>query len=407
MSISKLNDKLLDFDGIFLVHYGEIGLKGKNRPIFEKKLADNIKRLIKKKGLNYEKEYKIVREKGRILVYFKNEKNNKSIIEDVLKKSFGIVNFSFVHKIEKNFEKLKTKFLEILENIKKPKNEITLGFKTKRADKNFTLTSPEITSELRKIAEAKGFKVDYKNFNVEIYTEISHNNIYLYLDKEKGPKGLPVGTVGKVLVLLSGGIDSPISAYEMMKRGCRCDFLHVHNLINENSVLNSKIVKTVKKLNEYQLFSNLFIAPYNEFNFELLGKKVDQRYELVLFKFFILKLADEIAKLNKYDAIVTGDNLAQVASQTMENLKVVSKDIDTIIFRPLLTYDKEDIIKKSKEYNLFEIAIEEYKDCCSLVSKNPTTKAKYEKFKTELNKIDMNKIISNTIKKIKKEFIYN
>jgi thiamine biosynthesis protein ThiI len=405
-----------------ILHYGEIGLKGKNRISFEKVLVNNIKRELKNyfKKIDEEKIskvnfqdkndlnnfFKVNREKGRILIDFKfylSEELNFDLIE-ILKHIPGIVNFSFCIEVKKDIDEIKKEIKNII--IKEKNNLGVISFKTKRADKKFPLISPQINNHLLKIAKDLGVETDYKNYDSEIKIEITHTDYaYIYSKKYYGLGGLPVGSVGRVLVLLSGGIDSPVAAIKMMKRGVRCDFLHIHNFASNNIVKNSKIIDTIKILNKFQTFSNLYLDSYNNFNFEVLSSKVDSRYELLLFKYYIIKLAEKIVLENDYDGIVLGDSLAQVASQTIENLKVVSNEINTLIFRPLITYDKEEIIELSKNFNLFDLSIKEYKDCCSLVSKNPITKGKIEKFKKELSKLNFEKLIKTSFNNLEKVFI--
>ena len=383
-----------------LVHYGEIGIKGKNRIDFEVKCVKNIK---KSAELNELKINKIKRIEKRIIIIF--DSNDKEKIENSLKPIFGIKNFSFVKEIEKRKEKIFETGKEIMKELKN-KGINVIAFKTKRSDKNFELNSPEVNNEMRWIAEKEfGLKVDYKNPEKIIYIEISFKSCFIYSSKIIGLGGLPVGSVGRVLCLLSGGIDSPVAAYSMMKRGCQVDFLHIHTFASNKLVKKTKMFEILKILNIYQFKSNLFLVPYSVFISGLKEKKFNSRYSVILFKNYILKLADEIAKKYDYDAIITGDSLAQVASQTIENLETTSINIEKQIFRPLLAFDKEEIINLAKKIQTYEISIENYEDCCSLVAKNPVTKAKKEKFKEILESINLDEIIKSSMEKISNESV--
>jgi thiamine biosynthesis protein ThiI len=372
-----------------LIHHAEIGLKKGNFSFFEKKLVENIKKSAEKNKI---KLNEIIRQEKRIIADF-DAKQEK--VSELLKKVFGIKNFSFVYEVEKDISKLKKEVENILKKFKIKK----IAFETKRSDKAFSLNSVEINKEFGEISNKLGLKVDYKNFEEKIFTEVTSKKIFVYTEKIPGLGGLPVGTSGRVLVLLSGGIDSPVASWLMMKRGCKVDFLHFHTFKNNKQGFDSKIKTLVEKLNEYQRKSKLYLVPYSTYEILTQGE-ILQKYDMVLFKHFILKFAEKFAIENNYDAIVLGDNLAQVASQTIENLRATSFGISTLIFRPLLTYDKQEIIDLSKKIGTYEMSIEKYKDCCSILSKKPSTKTKLEFFKNVLKKIDVNEIIEKSLKEL-------
>jgi|TARA_Y100000296_G_scaffold81630_1_gene109218 thiamine biosynthesis protein ThiI len=372
-----------------LIHHAEIGLKKGNFSFFEKKLVENIKKSAEKNKI---KLNEIIRQEKRIIADF-DAKQEK--VSELLKKVFGIKNFSFVYEVEKDISKLKKEVENILKKFKIKK----IAFETKRSDKAFSLNSVEINKEFGEISNKLGLKVDYKNFEEKIFTEVTSKKIFVYTEKIPGLGGLPVGTSGRVLVLLSGGIDSPVASWLMMKRGCKVDFLHFHTFKNNKQGFDSKIKTLVEKLNEYQRKSKLYLVPYSTYEILTQGE-ILQKYDMVLFKHFILKFAEKFSIENNYDAIVLGDNLGQVASQTIENLRATSFGISTLIFRPLLTYDKQEIIDLSKKIGTYEMSIEKYKDCCSILSKKPSTKTKLEFFKNVLKKIDVNEIIEKSLKEL-------
>ncbi len=363
-----------------LVKYSEIGLKGKNKHVFENQLVRNIKVVCRRNKVVLEKIFK---EKSRILCYFADEVSNESI-EYVLKGIFGIKFFCYVHQIEKTIDAILEKGSELMDELEGK----SISFKTKRGDKGFPVKSPDINAELGAIAVDKGFKINYKGAEETIYTEITFNTCYMYAKRFECNGGLPVGSSGRVLVLLSGGIDSPVAAWNMMRRGVVCDFVHFHTFDNNDKVMETKIRDTVEVLNRWGFSAKLYLVPYSMYEF-LTSGKIEQRYELVFFKHFLLRFADRLADEFEYDAIVTGDNLAQVASQTIENLRAASIEIENQIFRPLLTYEKAEIIEKAKEIGTFDLAVQEYRDCCSIFSVNPVTKAKKEKMKDILEKFDV------------------
>lgn len=372
-----------------LIHHGEIGLKKGNFPIFEKKLMGNIKQALKRSQLNLKK---ITRQDKRITAEIDSDEKK---ISDSLKKVFGIKNFSFVQEISASYEEIEEKVKEIMnqEKIKK------ISFKTKRSDKKFPLTSVEINTKLGEMASKLDIKVDYSNPDKTIFIEVTPKKVLIYTEKIEGLGGLPVGTGGKVLCLLSGGIDSPVAAWLMMKRGCNVNFLHFHTFADNKTAEKSKIKKFVEILDDYQTESKLNLVPYSSYEVHSQGQ-IPERYDLVMFKHYILKLAEKFAIENHYDAIVTGDNLGQVASQTIENIKSSSHGISIPIFRPLLTYDKQEIIDLARKIDTYDLSIEKYKDCCSILSKSPATKTKLDFFKRLLKDFEMDKLIDQSFKEI-------
>ena len=379
-----------------LIHYAEIGLKKGNFAFFEKKLVENIKKSAER---NKVKIKEIVRHEKRILIDFPSN-SNKEKVSDVLRNVFGIKYFSFVYEIERDLKKLEKEIEKILKQFKKDKTK-KIAFQTKRADKSFSLTSVKVNAKLGEISNKLGLKVDYKNFEKKIFIEITRKKIYIYTDKINGLGGLPVGTSGRVLVLFSGGIDSPVASWLIMKRGCTVDFLHFHAFKNNKQAFNSKIKTLAEKLNQYQNKSKLYLVPYSTYSIFTQGE-IQGKYDLILFKYFMLKFAEKIAGENHYDAIVLGDNLGQVASQTIENIRATSFGIQETIFRPLLTYDKQEIIDLSKKIGTYELSIKKYKDCCSILSRKPSTKTKLKYFEKILEDVDVGEIIEKSMKDIEK-----
>ena len=379
-----------------LIHYAEIGLKKGNFAFFEKKLVKNIKKSAER---NKVKIKEIVRHEKRILIDFPSN-SSKEKISDVLRNVFGIKYFSFVYEIERDLKKLEKEIEKILKQFKKDKTK-KIAFQTKRADKSFSLTSVKVNAKLGEISNKLGLKVDYKNFEKKIFIEITRKKIYIYTERINGLGGLPVATSGRVLVLFSVGIDSPVASWLMMKRGCRVDYLHFHVFKNNKQAFDSKIKKLIEKLNTFQGSSKLYLVPYSTYEILTQGE-IQGKYDLVLFKYFMLKFAERFVEENHYDAIVLGDNLGQVASQTIENIRATSFGIQDVIFRPLLTYDKQEIIDLSKKIGTYNFSIEKYKDCCSILSKKPSTKTKLKYFEKILEDVDVGDIIEKSMRDIGK-----
>jgi len=366
-----------------LVHYGEIALKGRNRYIFENKLVENIS-----KALKIEKS-KIKKLQGRILIEF-----DENIEIDKLKKVFGISWFSISKLVKMN--NLEKALEEIIES-KKPK---TFKIEVRRVYKNYPETSIELERKIGKqIVEKFKLKVSLKNPELLINIAIFKDFAIVNTEKIPGLNGLPVGSAGNVLHLISGGIDSPVAAWFLLKRGCNLNYIHFHALPKNEDVLNSKIPKIIKVLKEYGSDGKIYVAPYHYFQNSILP--FDTGLELVLFKRFMIKVALEIARKNKIIAISTGESLYQVASQTLENLVASSYKINSIeILRPLIGFDKNEIVEIAKKIGTFDLSIEEYKDCCSLIIRRPETRAKIEKVLEMEEKISMDKIVEKTLEEI-------
>ncbi len=372
---------------LITVHYGELTLKGMNRGEFERIILDNIK-----KALENEKYARIEKNQLRLLIHLDNDSNKDEIIRK-LKNVFGIQWFSYAISCKPDLSEIKK---IVLDNTQIGK---TIKVNTTRADKSFSINSMEVNKQVGQVLYDKGFKVDIKSPEIVINIEILKNMANIFFDKIAGLGGLPVGSSGRVLCLLSGGIDSPVAAWLMMKRGCVVDYLHVHPFANNDEVKKSKIVELIEKLNQFsQRKSRLFIFPYHE-----LYKKTFEtgnKNELIIFRRFILKLANELVQKEKHLGIATGDNLAQVASQTLENMLATSGASTLPLYRPVLTYDKNEIIEVAKKIGTYELSIKQYRDCCSLVAtKHPATKVKIEDVNFIEDKIEINKIVEKTIEK--------
>ncbi len=368
-----------------VIHYSEIALKGKNKQYFVDRLITNIKEKIPFVEHINKKE-------NRILISFPDEK--KDAIEQSLKEIFGIAWFAFFNEA-KTYNELKQLILKDLERNSDFKKISSFRVLTRRSNKLFEKNSLEISSEISYEIKSKYNKmIDLKNAEFTIYVWVLRDCFYYFFNKIKGLDGLPTGSVGKVLCLFSGGIDSPVAAYLMMKRGCKVDFLHFYAIDDLNYVMNSKIIEQIRSLNRYQLHSKLYLVPYKFFNQKSIT--IPERYDMILFRRFILKFAEKFAERKGYNALVTGDNLGQVASQTLENLNNVIRDLNILLFQPLIGFNKQEIIDLSKRIDLFELSIKGYKDCCSIISKRPATKTTTQlvlKFEKEIN---LDEIISKS-----------
>ena len=372
-----------------LIHYGELGLKGLNRPSFERKLVENIVKALD--GLDFGKIRKI---HGRILLEL-SEKSDVGKVEEALKKVFGISWFAFCFETEAQLDHIK----QIINENFKIEAGTKLKVSTKRADKTLPFTSMDVNRELGAYL-VKNFdaEIALKEPQKEIFVELAEGKAYVFDRKIRGLYGLPVGVSGKVLHLLSGGIDSPVAAWLLMKRGCQVDFLHFDAFQNFDEKRCEKILKLAKVLAQYNPNPTAFFVPF--YPFEAEAVEAPAKYRLVLFRRFMVRVAEEIAKKHDIKALGSGENLAQVSSQTLENMAVISRATNLPIFRPLLTYEKNETVNLAKQIGTFEISITPYKDCCSIfLTKHPATKAKLEIVEALERKMNLKEAIKECLEK--------
>ncbi len=361
---------------ILSVHYDEIALKGKQRGYFQSLLIKNIeKKTGKKPEIN----------------------QNRLILEDYtaddikkLELTPGVSWLSEADLIERNEDRL----IDLVNEFTAGNSNVNLD--VKRVDKTYKKTSVELKEEI-----AKKLKLRFDKEGRKIKIEIMPDFFIINYNIKRGISGMPTGSSGRLISLFSGGIDSTVAPVEMMKRGAKVDLLHVYALNSPDSALKGKLEEIAKKLGNIEIGTKIYLVPFHYFSLSAL--KIDKRYELVMFKRFLLKLAEKIAEENNYQAIVTGDSLSQVASQTIENINAISYGINLPVFRPFVGYNKNEIIEKSIKYGFYELSIEEYKDCCSIVSKNPATKSNRDIIEKMEKEINMDKIIDDSIKELKTE----
>ena len=363
---------------VTLIHYGELFLKGKNRSLFENKLKENIERVTGGKVTKY---------RGRFVLENGDPENLKNV--------FGISWYAEAIRVDKNYNSIRDIILSKLE--KELPGKSSFAVFVKRSDKSFPCTSMQLENEIgSEISNKYSIKVNLKIPELSVYIEIA-DDVYVYFKRKQGLKGLPVDVSGNVLSLLSGGIDSPVASYLMMKRGCRVNFLHFHVFSNNTLVIDTKMRRVFETLNKYQSNSRIFLVPYYLFEMEILKAVSTEGHELILFRRFMVRVAERIALQNGFKALVTGDSLGQVASQTMENIAQVTKTVSIPIFQPLIAYDKQEIVDLAKKIWTYELSIEKYKDCCSIVSSNPRTKANTKQVLTLEDRMNIDKVIEKTL----------
>ena len=364
---------------------GEIGTKGKNRIFFERKLAENIRRKIEK--------VKIKRAFGSFLLEI--EKKDKAKLKQIP----GIAWIAEAIEIEKDLKVIKEKVLDYAKT-KKFKN---FDIEVKRQDKSIAKTSQEIRQELIKFLIANGFK--FKPKSRKIFIELNKDWWLIYSKKEKCLDGLPTSTSGRVIALVSGGIDSSVASFLAMKKGLEIIFVHFHNYPSNNyKVIDDKIIRLIKKLNNYQIKSKVYIISFVKAQQEII-KKIKPEYRMLVYRWLMLKIASTIARKEKALALITGDSLGQVASQTLSNLTALLKQIEMPVLMPLLSFNKNEIIEIAKKIGTYEISIMPYADCCSfMIAKHPATKINEGLLKKLVKKISK-KVLNETLKEIRIEII--
>jgi len=370
---------------IILVRYGEIFLK--SEPVlrmWEKLLIRNIKSALKKQGI----ESKIRRKRGRIFIFTKNIKKVCAALGTV----FGVVSFSPCFYLKtSSLKKIKT-FCK--QNYGKwvKKNE-TFAIRARRVGKH-RYTSQKLAEEVGEIVDRK---VNLKNPDKEIFIEVRDKETFIYTEVMKGLGGLPIPASGKIISLISGGIDSPVASWLMMKRGCKVVFVHFHSfpLLSRASIEKTK--ELVGVLSQYQLKSKTHFVRFSKIQTEI-KTKIPAKYRIILYRRFMLRIAEEIAKRENIKALVTGESLAQVSSQTLENLTTISEVSKIPILRPLIGMDKEEIIDLAKSIATYEISIKPQEDCCTLfIPKHPATRSNIGKIKELEKKLRIKKLVKKAL----------
>jgi thiamine biosynthesis protein ThiI len=376
-----------------VVHYAEIGLKRGNRAFFEGKLIENIRSAAANSGITLKA---INKESGRILCHFAG--GDQGRVEDALRRVFGVKYFAIVEKASSTEEALLKKVRGMVRSAQKAGKE-SLAIAARRADKQFPLSSSEVNRKLGAEASKMGMRIDLGNPDVKVFIEIGLETTYLYTRKIPGPGGLPVSSSGKVLALLSGGIDSPVAAWLMMKRGCRVDYLHFHAMMSNREVLATKIGRIVGQLNRFQNGARLLLVPYHEYQILTAGK-IPEKLDLVAFKSYMFRLAQQLAEEHRYKALITGDSVGQVASQTLQNITATDSGIEIPILRPLVGLDKQEIVDLATAIGTYEESIGKYKDCCSIISRKPSTAVKREELENALGAARISEVLEKSRPKL-------
>jgi thiamine biosynthesis protein ThiI len=350
-----------------VIHYQELALKGKNRPWFLGKLVRHLREAVS------DLDVRSVRAlMGRIEI----ELGPTSPVEEVsdrIRNTFGVANFSFAGRSVLDLDAIARDILRDLGD----RSCSSFRVSARRADKRFPMTSPQIEREVGgRIKEDRGWRVDLDNPELVIQVELLTDQAFYFFGKERGAGGLPNGTAGRVAVLLSGGIDSPVASHRMMKRGCSLTFIHFHSYPILSRASQEKARELVTLLTKWQHRSRLYMVPFGAVQQEVL-LSVPGPLRVVIYRRFMLRIAERIARARHCQALITGDVVGQVASQTLENLSVVGSVAGLPLLRPLIGMDKDEIMAEAQRLGTFPISIIPDQDCCTLfVPRNPATRAK-------------------------------
>ena len=353
---------------IILVRYGEISLKGLNRNYFIDLLIKNIR-----KTLGYLDGVKVQKVQGRIIIHVDNQ--NLSEAMDSVSRVFGIVSFSPAVVVESNLEIIENAVLE--EAQKRTFN--TFRVTARRADKRFPMQSPEIGRHMGAVIlrNIQDISVDMNNAEMNLWVEVREET-YIYSQFIPGRGGLPVGCSGKSALLLSGGIDSPVAGYMMAKRGIQPICVYFHSFPFTSDRAKEKVVDLGKQLAKYTGRIELYVVPFTEIQTKIV-EICPERLTTIIMRRYMMKIAEQIARINHANSLITGESLGQVASQTQEGLLCTNAIVNLPVLRPLIGMDKQEIVEIAQDIGTFETSILPYEDCCTIfVPKHPETKPKLE-----------------------------
>jgi thiamine biosynthesis protein ThiI len=367
-----------------LIRYHEIALKKGNRAYFTELLKRNILAAVKDLGA---KEIRSL--PARLLLTFKNQVPSETISQRI-SAVFGVANFSIVERTAKDIEALRSAILAALDGLRFDSFRV----ETQRGDKTFPLTSPEINRQLGgAVKEKSGARVDLTHPEFTVTVEVLPQDAFFGFDKIAGAGGLPVGASGRLVSLISGGFDSPVASYRMMQRGCRLIFVHFHGAPYQDKTSQEKVRDLVRTLTRHQFQSRLYIVPFGEIQRQIVAS-VARPLRVVLYRRMMLRIAEVIARNEKAKALVTGESLGQVASQTLDNMAVIQQAAQLPILRPLVGMDKQEIIDQARRIGTFETSSIPDQDCCQLfVPKHPATKAQFREVEDAETSFDVRELV--------------
>ena len=379
-------------NNVIILRYGELHLKGNNRAYFENMLIKNIEHSLSSF------DFELKRISGRYVVSNYKENDYYKIINK-LKKIFGLVSISPAIEVDTSIENIESVCINLSKNI-----QGSFRVTTKRADKKFPIKSDDFSAKIGKVIldANKNLKVNLHNSDINFIIEIRENNkTYILTEVIHCPGGMPVGTAGRGLLMLSGGIDSPVAGYMMAKRGLSLSAIHFHSFPYTSLEAKEKVLKLKEIMEDYTGKIKLYVVPFTKIQ-EAIHINCHEEYMITIMRRIMLRIAEKIAIENHLGAIITGESLGQVASQTMESLTVTNSVVKTIpIFRPLIGMDKSEIMDISNKIETYETSILPYEDCCTVfLPKNPIIKPTIKKAEHEESFLHLDLLIEEAIKNI-------
>ena len=381
-----------------IVKFHELALKGKNRPMFVRALANNLRRATQDTGVDHVWT-------GHIMVGLKlRDESDWPLVRERVGDCFGVAKFFLAQKVERDLEAVKALLASAVKRLSFESFRISAN----RADKRFPMTSQEINQELGTyVRELTGAKVDLTRPDQEFFLDVLAREILVYFDEIKGYGALPVGVSGKVMALLSGGIDSPVAAWHMMKRGCNVRFVHFHShpIVDTSSI--EKAIELTQLLTRFQYNSTLILVPFAEIQRSIIVS-TSPSYRVVLYRRFMVRIAEALALQHKSKALVTGESLAQVSSQTLENITVIDEASTMPIFRPLIGFNKEEIVNIGRSLGTYPVSILPDQDCCTLfVPRHPVTRGRLETVSKLEELLPVESLVNDALKQVQvKKFAF-
>ncbi len=373
---------------VLLLRFGELYLKGNNRNVFESVLISNIKTMLAGENFKFEKTF------GRYVISSYAENRESTIIEK-LQKVFGLYSLSPAVEVDAEVSAIS----EIVKTVDVSKKSFKVF--VKRADKSFPVSSMEFAKDLGEMVleNCKDSFVDLYNPQVEICVDIRMNKkAYIFTDSIKCQGGLPLGVSGRGLLLLSGGIDSPVAGYLVAKRGLEIEALHFHSYPYTSELARDKVLTLAKKMSEYVGRVKLHIVSFTKVQ-EAIHANCSPEFMITIMRRIMMRVAERVCQTNGLGAIVTGESLGQVASQTMQSMTVTGEVVKkTPIFRPCITMDKEEIIKVAQSIDTYETSVLPYEDCCTVfLPKNPVIRPTLERCEREERKLDVDALVEECV----------
>ena len=386
----------------FLIKYGEIGVKGKNRYLFEEALCQQIKYALKR----CDGEFRLSRTPGRVFVDALSDFDYDEVIEN-LQAVFGITGICPVVRLEdEGFEKLAGEVVRYVDTVY-PDKHITFKVAARRSRKNYPKNSMELNEDLGEVLldHFPELKVDVHKPQVTLTVEI-REKIYLYSEIIPGPGGMPVGTAGKAMVLLSGGIDSPVAAYMIAKRGVKVDAVYFHAPPYTSERAKQKVVDLAKKVAKYTGPIYLHVINFTDVQMHIYENCPHEELTIIMRR-YMMRIAEHIAKETDCLGLVTGESIGQVASQTMEALGTTDSVVNMPVFRPLIGSDKEEIIEVAKRIGTFETSILPYEDCCTVFTpRHPKTRPSLEEIQEAEAALDIDGLIETAMQGIERVVLH-